>query len=388
MTDRQRTDLTPPEPESYGGPVEYLSQDDLRVPTHQLVTPDGAYDESSIPDLDDEAFRDLYRWMVSDRVFNRRMVKIQRRGELGTFGTTRGQEASIVGSAYTIAPDDWMYLGRAWTAMFMRGVPMRDMILFWRGIEESQQSFAEHNSQIAIAVGAHLPLATGTAWGMDIRDADEITMAYLGDGATSTGVVHEGLNLAGALEVPALFFCQNNQYAISMPFSEQTGANTIAQKALAYGIDAIRVDGQDVLAVYDAVMEARERVKRGEPVFVESVTYRLDAHTTSDDPHRYRTEEEEQAWEENDPIERYRSFLESEGLWAAIDHDAIVEEINAEFDAALAAANDFSEREVSEMFAHVYEELPPELRRQLTEFEQFLEEHPEAYDYIDQRPKG
>jgi pyruvate dehydrogenase E1 component alpha subunit len=371
-----------------GGEVRYLSQRNLEVPTHQIVSPDGTYDQGAIPDLDDEELCDLYRWMVTDRVFSRRMVNIQRRGELGTFGSTRGQEASIIGSAFTLQPQDWLYVGRAWTPMFMRGASMKDMILFWRGIEEGQQAFARQNSQIAISIGSHLPLVAGIAWGMQLDDADAVSTAYLGDGATSTGAAHEGINLAGSLGLPALFFCQNNQYAISMPFEQQSGANTIAQKALAYGIDAIRVDGQDVLAVYDAVQSARERVKNGDPVFVESVTYRLDAHTTSDDPTRYRDDEEVQQWEENDPIERYRMFLKSEGLWSEIDHDAIVEDIEAEFDEALAAANEFEERGVAEMFAYVYDDLPPELARQLDEFEELLERRPEMYDYIEQRPKG
>ena len=371
-----------------GGEVRYLSQRNLEVPTHQIVSPDGSYDEGAIPDLDDEELCDLYRWMVTDRVFSRRMVNIQRRGELGTFGSTRGQEASIIGSAFTLQPQDWLYVGRAWTPMFMRGASMEDMILFWRGIEEGQQAFARQNSQIAISIGSHLPLVAGIAWGMQLDDADAVSTAYLGDGATSTGAAHEGINLAGSLGLPALFFCQNNQYAISMPFEQQSGANTIAQKALAYGIDAIRVDGQDVLAVYDAVQSARERVKNGDPVFVESVTYRLDAHTTSDDPTRYRDDEEVQQWEEHDPIERYRSFLKSEGLWSEIDHDAIVDDIEAEFDEALAAANEFEERGAAEMFAYVYDDLPPELARQLDEFEELLERRPEMYDYIEQRPKG
>ncbi|WP_239639181.1 thiamine pyrophosphate-dependent enzyme [Halococcus hamelinensis] len=389
MANKRSTDPPiPPEPAEYGGEVKYLSQSNVDVPTHQLVTPDGTYEKDAIPALDPESFRDLYRWMVTSRVFNRRMVQMQRRGELGTFGSNRGQEASIVGSAYTLQPDDWMFLGRAWTAMFIRGVSMTDMILFWRGLEAAQRSFAEHNSQIAISIGSHLPLATGTAWGIDIEGEDTVSMAYFGDGATSTGGTHEALNLAGALELPVLFFCQNNQYAISMPFSKQTKATTIAQKALAYGIDAIRVDGQDVLAVYDAVANAREHVRRGEPVFVESVTYRLDAHTTSDDPTRYRDEEEEAAWEENDPIERYQSFLEAEDLWSGIDHDAVVAEAEDEFDAALRTANEFEERSIDDVFRYVYEKLPPELQRQLAEYKALLEERPEMYDYIEQRPKG
>lgn len=370
------------------GAPRFLTQDALSVDTHQVVAPDGSYDAADVPDLDDEQFQDLYRWMLTDRVFSKRMVSIQRRGELGTFGSTRGQEASIIGSAYTLQPDDWLYVGRAWTPMFMRGVPMKDMILFWRGIEEGQQSFAEHNCQIAISIGSHLPLVAGIAWGMDLSGDDAIATAYLGDGATSTGAAHEAINFAGALDVPALFYCQNNQYAISLSAEEQTGANTLAQKALAYGMDAIRVDGQDVLAVYEAMSEARERVRTGEPVFVESVTYRLDAHTTSDDPTRYRSDAEVEAWEDADPLERYREFLKAEGLWDDIDHDAIVDEIDAEFDAALEEANAFEERGVEEIFAHVYEEMPQDLQRQFEEFSDLLEHRPELYDYIEQRPKG
>ncbi|NIC00812.1 thiamine pyrophosphate-dependent enzyme [Halobacterium sp. R2-5] len=387
MTENEPTDHPANAAVSAGDP-RFLTQDDLAVDTHQIVGPDGSYDADDVPDLDAEQFRDLYRWMVTDRVFSRRMVSIQRRGELGTFGSTRGQEASIIGSAYTLRPEDWLYVGRAWTPMFMRGASMEDMILFWRGIEEGQQAFAEQNSQVAISIGSHLPLVTGLAWGMDIRGDDAIATAYLGDGATSTGAAHEAINFAGALGVPALFFCQNNQYAISLSADEQTAANTLAQKALAYGMDAIRVDGQDVLAVYDAVSEARERVREGEPVFVESVTYRLDAHTTSDDPTRYRSDDEVDAWEENDPLERYREFLKAEGLWEDIDHDAIVADIEAEFDAALEAANEFAEREIVEIFAHVYEEMPPELQRQYEEFVDLLDRRPELYDYIEQRPKG
>jgi pyruvate dehydrogenase E1 component alpha subunit len=368
--------------------MRFLTQADLEVPTHQILAPDGSYEPEDVPDLSDEEFRDLYRWMLTDRVFSRRMVSIQRRGELGTFGSTRGQEASIVGSAFTFRPADWLFVGRAWTPMFMRGASMKDMILFWRGIEEGQRAFAEHNCQVAISIGSHVPLVSGVAWGMDIADDDAVAVAYLGDGATSTGAAHEGINLASALDLPALFFCQNNQYAISMPFSQQTGSKTVAQKALAYGIDAIRVDGQDVLAVYDAVSKARERIKDGDPVFVESVTYRLDAHTTSDDPTRYREDEEVEEWERLDPLERYRSFLQSTGRWEDVDHDAIVEEIEAEFDAALEAANAFEERDVSEMFAHVYDEMTPELRRQLAEFEDLLDRHEEMYDYVERRPKG
>jgi len=368
-------------------PSGHFTQDDLDVGLHQVVGPEGSYDPADVPDLDAEGFRDIYRWMLTERTFSQRMTKLQRRGQLGTFASSRGQEGSIVGAGYAIDSDDWLMVGRGWTALFMQGVSMSDLILYWRGIEDASKRFAENRCMVAISIGSHLPLINGLAWGMYLDDAETVATAFFGDGATSTGAAHEAINFAGAMGMPALLFCQNNQYAISLPFEKQTRAKSIAQRALGYGIDGVRVDGMDPLAVYDAVSWAREKVLGGEPVLVESVTYRWDAHTTSDDPSRYRSDAEVEEWKEKDPIERYRAFLEAEGLWSGVDHDGIVEEIDAEFDAALEAADAFEQRGAEELFAYVHDELPPYLADQLDAFEQFLEERPDAYDYIDQRPK-
>ncbi len=367
----------------------YFSQDDLSVGKYQVVAPDGSHDPDDVPALGDDELLDLYRWMVLERRFDERMVKLQRRGQLGTFGSGRGQEASIVGSGYALADDDWLVgMGREATAQFLNGLPMRDLMLFWRGVEDANREMAKHNQMIAISIGSHLPMVTGAAWGMRLDDADSVVAAYFGDGASSTGAVHEAMNFAGVLDAPAVFFCQNNQYAISTPFEKQTAAESIAQRAPGYGIDGIRVDGNDVLAVYDAVREAREAALAGDPTLVESVTYRRDAHTTSDDPSRYRDEEEVSEWEEQDPLERYEAFLRERGLWDEIDREAVLDAVDDEFDDALAAADAYEERSVEEMFAYLYDELPPYLRRQLAEFEAFLEERPDAYDHVDQRGKG
>ena len=365
-----------------------ISQDDVTVGRYQIVDADGEYDADAIPDLTDEEFRELYRWMLFERTIDERMVKLQRRGELGTYGSGRGQEASIIGSGYALGEEDWLLgMGREAGAMAIHGLSMRDLILFWRGIEDAAKYMAEQNIMIAISIGSHLPLVTGAAWGMKLDDADSVVAAYFGDGASSTGAVHEAINFAGVLDAPALFFCQNNQYAISTPFEKQTRARSIAQRAVGYGIEGIRVDGNDVLAVYDAVTTARDLAREGDPVLVESVTYRLDAHTTSDDDTRYRPDEEREAWEEREPVGRYESFLRSEGLLGEVDTEAVVEEVETEFEAGLAAANDYPLRDVDAMFEYLYEELPPTLQRQLAEFEAFLEEHPEAYEYIEQRGK-
>ena len=371
------------------GGKPWLTQDDIPVETFRILDPDGSYDPDAVPDLRDDELVDLYRWMRVEQRYAERMVKLQRRGEMGTVASGRGHEASIVGSGYPLADDDWLIgMGRETTAMLLQGVSFEDMILYWRGIEAAGRALAEQNCMIGISIGGHVPMVTGIGWGMDLADSDSVVVAHFGDGATSTGAVHEGINFAGVLDVPAVFYCQNNQWAISTPFEKQTNANTLAQRALGYGIDAIQVDGNDVLAVYEAMSAARERALAGDPVFVEALTYRIEAHTTSDDPSRYRDDEEVEAWRDRDPIERYRQFLEAEGLWTEVDDEAIVEEIDAEFDAAVEAANAFEEREAAAIFEHVFEALPPVLAGQLEDFEALLEARPETYDHIEQRPKG
>ncbi|ELZ32830.1 2-oxo-3-methylvalerate dehydrogenase E1 component subunit alpha [Halogeometricum pallidum JCM 14848] len=369
--------------------VEHLSQADLRVETHQVVTAEGTVDEARVPDLADAQFRDLYRWLVLQRTFDERATKLQRRGQLGTYASGRGQEASIVGSAFALADDDWIFpAGREAAALLMHGVSMRDLLLYWRGVEDASRMEGANVFGVAIAIGSQMPMVTGKAWGMQLAGDDAVAVGYFGDGATSTGAFHEGVNFAGVLEVPAVFYCQNNQYAISLPFAEQTGADTVAQKALAYGVDGIRVDGNDVLAVYNAVSTARARAREGRPVLVESVTYRRGAHTTSDDPTRYREEEEVESWAARDPLDRYRTFLGHRDLLDGVDEVAVREEVDAMFDEAVAAADDYPLRDVDEIFVHLYEELTPELARQMEWYRDFLDDHPEMDEYVHQRERG
>jgi pyruvate dehydrogenase E1 component alpha subunit len=223
---------------------------------------------------------------------------------------------------------------------------------------------------------------------MRLDDADAISALYHGDGHPSTGEYQAGVNFGSVVDAPALLFCPNNGYSISASFDQQTGAKTVAQKGMAWGIDGIRVDGNDILAVYDAVRTARENVVEGNPTIVEAVTYRLDAHTTNDDPSLYRDQAEVDWWEEREPVGRFESFLQSYGLWDDIDAEAIREEANEQFDEAKAAADAFENRDVDEMFTYLYDDMPAELERQLEDFESFLEARPDAYDYIEHRPKG
>jgi pyruvate dehydrogenase E1 component alpha subunit len=376
-------------PRSIDVDIDLISQEDVEIETYQVVRPDGSYDADRVPEIDDEALQDLYRWMLLQRVYDDRATKLQRRGRLGTIASGRGHEASIIGSGFALSKDDWIFpYGREAGALLMHGLSLRDLLLYWRGIENASRMEGANVFSMAISIGSHIPLATGKAWGMQLTGEDSIAFANLGDGATSTGAFHEGMNFAGVLGAPAVFFCQNNQYAISLPFEKQTNADTIAQKALAYGVGGIRVDGNDVLAVYNAVSTARERALEGNPVLVEAVTYRLGAHTTSDDPTRYRSDDDVEKWQERDPLERYQMFLTETGRWDEIDEETIREEVEEEFSAAVDAADEFKERGIEEIFTYLHEETPSELQRQLEEFRELLEERPDMYEYIEQRPKG
>lgn len=366
-----------------------VSEPSETPPRYRLVDEDGGYDPDSLPDLTDDQFRELFRWMLTQEVVDERMVTLQRRGEMGTYASGRGQEASITGCAYALEEADWLFpYGREATALLIRGMPLRDLMLYWRGVEDANMQKANRVFPPAIAIGTHVPVGVGYAWGLRLSGSDAIATLYHGDGHPSTGEFQSGANFAGVVDAPVLFYCQNNGYSISVPFDEgQTRARTVAQKGLAWGMDGIRVDGNDVLAVYDAVRQAREHVAQGNPTIVEAVTYRVEAHTTNDDPSRYRDDDEVEWWADRDPVGRFRSVLESEGILADGDEETMREEINREFDEAKAAADAYEVGGVEELFRHLYDEMPPELERQYEEFEQFLEDRPDAYDYIDHRPK-
>ncbi|MFB6360093.1 MAG: thiamine pyrophosphate-dependent enzyme, partial [Halobacteriales archaeon] len=332
---------------------------------------------------------ELFSWMVTQQVVDERMVKLQRRGEMGTYASGRGQEASIVGFGGALEDQDWLYpYGREAAAMLINGMSLRDLMLYWRGVMDANRFPDANVFPIAIAIGTHVPVGVGYAWGMQRDDADSVMGVMFGEGHPSTGEVQAGMNFGGVLDAPAVFHCQNNGYSISMPFSGQTAAKSVAQKALAWGFDGIRVDGNDILAVYEATKRARERALDGTPVIVESVTYRLDAHTTNDDPSRYRSDTEVEYWEERDPVSRFREYLKAAGHWDEIHEDALREAANERFDEAKAAADAYETGGVDELFTYLHAELPPELERQLEEFESLLEARPDFYEYVEERPKG
>jgi pyruvate dehydrogenase E1 component alpha subunit len=328
-----------------------------------ILDSEGKLDAALEPALSPPDLKALYRAMLLARRLDERMVRLQRQGRIGTFAPTKGQEASQLGSAFTLRKTDWMVPSfRETAAMIWRGWPIEKLLLFFAGhLEGGQPAADQHDLPITIPVATQLPHAVGLAYAAQYRGDDVVVMAYFGDGATSEGDFHEALNFAGVWHVPIVFVCQNNQWAISVPLKKQTHSRTIAQKALAYGLPGIQVDGNDVLAVYAAAREAVDRARAGDgPTLIECVTYRLGVHTTADDPTKYRSDEEVAMWAQKDPLTRFRAYLEQRNLLDAGLEQRVDEEIAEavrRFEAAPTA-------DPLTMFDHVYAELPPDLQAQ------------------------
>jgi pyruvate dehydrogenase E1 component alpha subunit len=305
----------------------------------QVLSEKGRLDRKLEPALTREQLLSLHHAMTLAREADGRMLKLQRQGRIGTFPLCTGQEAAACGVALAMRPSDWLVLAfREVGAVLMRGIPLEQVLALYAGFEEGN-----HNPQsprtlpISIPVGSQIPHATGLAYAARaLGEKDTAVVAFLGDGATSEGDFHEALNFAGVWNAPVVFVCQNNGWAISLPRSQQTASATIAQKAVAYGIAGIQVDGNDALAVYRATAEALDRAREGGgPTLIEAVTYRLLQHTTSDDPKKYRSDEEVEAWLRRDPLPRLRGYLEKKGLWDEAQERELVERVKAEVDAAV-----------------------------------------------------
>jgi pyruvate dehydrogenase E1 component alpha subunit len=328
-----------------------------------ILDSDGNLDASLEPDLSDTDLKRLHRAMLLGRRLDERMIRLQRQGRIGTFAPIKGQEASQVGSAFTLRSRDWMVPSfRETAAMLWRGWPIEKLLMLFAGyLEGGQPAPGQNDLPITIPVATQLPHAVGLAYAAQYRADDAVVMAFCGDGATSEGDFHEALNFAGVWHVPVVFVVQNNQWAISVPLKKQTHSRTIAQKALAYGIPGLQVDGNDVLAVYAACQEAVTRARAGDgPTLLECVTYRLGVHTTADDPTKYRSAEEVAEWERKDPLTRFGAYLQKKSL--------LEEGLEASVDAEIAAAVQRFEAagppDPLTMFDHVYAEQPPHLQRQ------------------------
>jgi len=345
----------------------------IDIPSHvdylSILDEHGNLDKALEPDIPGEELRKLYRAMLLGRRFDERLLSLQRQGRIGTFPPIKGQEAAQLGAVALLQPSDWMAPSfRETAAELWRGRTMESIILYSSGYNEGNRIPAERNDlPVAIPVGSQVLHAVGIGWALRYRKRNDVAMTFFGDGATSEGDFHEGLNFAGVYQLPVVFVCQNNQWAISIPRSKQTRSKTLAQKALAYGVPGIQVDGNDILSVYLAARESVDRARSGGgPTMIECVTYRLMMHTTADDPSRYRTDEEVVEWEKKDPLPRFQSYLVGKGLLDDSAIETLEAEIKADIQAAVeraeALAEDFGDP--LDMFSHAYEDVPPHLMEQ------------------------
>lgn len=308
----------------------------------------------------------LYRAMLQTRAFDEKAVALQRTGRLGTYASSLGQEAVGVGAAAAMRADDVLLPSfREQSAMLWRGVTMTELLLYWGG-DERGSDFAEtrHDFPICVPVASHFPHAVGVAYALK-QKGDSAAVAIAGDGATSKGDFYEAINAAGLWRLPVVFVINNNQWAISVPRASQTAAETLAQKAIAAGMEGIQVDGNDVVAVRDVVSVALEKARDGErPSLVEAITYRLSDHTTADDASRYRDDAEVSEHWKSEPVRRLKSYLEENSDWNATDDEALRSDISSLVEAATEAYLETPPPPSQSMFDHLFAELPQTLDEQ------------------------
>jgi pyruvate dehydrogenase E1 component alpha subunit len=328
----------------------------------------------------------LYRAMVLARAVDERCLTLQRQGRIGFYVPLQGQEAAQVGCAWALEPEDWVFPAyRELAVALVRGVPLK--LLFDQFIGNSgdvlkgrqmpnHYGYREFRFVTASSpVGTQISQAVGAAMAARWKGEEIVTATFFGDGTTSSNDFHAGLNFAGVFRAPTIFFCQNNQWAISLPRDRQTRSETLAAKAAAYGFPGVVVDGTDVHAVYRAVREARQRALAGEgPTLIEAQVYRLGPHSTSDDPRRYRTDAELEEWKAKDPIARVKHELLGGGSWTEADDTALWETIRKEVVAAFAAAETTAPVDPLTLFDDVLAERPPNLEHERAEFAQMLQD--------------
>jgi pyruvate dehydrogenase E1 component alpha subunit len=344
----------------------------------RILDPDGTICR---PDLVPDIPAAELRRMLESRI-DERLLRFQRQGRIGFYLTAWGEEATLIGPTWALRPSDWIFsCYREQAVALFRGYPMRTMMCQLYGNAEDpakgRQLPAHHTARdlgfmsVSSVVGTQIPHAVGMAIAAKMGGRDDVSLVYFGDGATSTGDFHVACNLAAVRKAPCLLFLRNNGWAISTPRAIQTATPTLAQKAIAYGMPGVLVDGNDLLALVHVTAEAAARARAGEgPTLIEAVTYRRGAHTSSDDPSVYRDPAEPQAWEKRDPIARFRRYCESQGVWSATDEQRLRDDFDRRFAALVSEAEAVPARPpLASLFDDVYAERPWHIEEQARELE-------------------
>jgi pyruvate dehydrogenase E1 component alpha subunit len=324
------------------------------------TVPDGA-----VAGLADSDLLELHRQLVLLRTYDERSVVYHRQGRIGTYAIYWGHEAMQVGAAYALDPEDWIFPSYRESAIgLLRGLPAATILSWWRGHPAGWWDPQEFRvASVCVPIATHVPHAAGLAWGKRLRGEQTCALVFFGDGATSEGAFHEGANFAAVMRAPLVLLCNNNQWAISTPLEAQTAASALVDKAVGYGIPGARVDGGDVLAVYEAVAEAVERAHAGDgPTFIEAVTYRAAPHATADDPSAYIDPERVEEERRNECVGRFEGYLRRRGLLTDELAESVREDALAVLRDGIAAAEAEPPADPSEVFDHAYVDPPPGVR--------------------------
>ncbi|MCE8015219.1 thiamine pyrophosphate-dependent dehydrogenase E1 component subunit alpha [Halomonas sp. MCCC 1A17488] len=373
----------------------FMTGDEFHIPTFRLLQQDGTlFEGAEAPELDEDKALKIYRAMLITRVLDERMMAAQRQGRLSFYMQCTGEEAAVIGATAALDDADMiMAQYREQGALVYRGFSYDEFMnqLFGNELDYGKGrqmpihygSRKLHYMTISSPLATQIPQATGYAYGQKLAGEGHCTITFFGEGAASEGDFHAALNMASVHKVPVIFFCRNNGYAISTPSSEQFAADGIAPRAFGYRMHVIRVDGNDVLAVYRATQEARKlAVEMNQPVLIEAMTYRLAAHSSSDDPSGYRSRKEEEAWREKDPILRMQRWLIERGWWSEEREKELQDSLRREVLETMKRAEKRPPPPLESLVTDVYADVTPALQRQLDALKTHIRKHPDAY------PKG
>ena len=380
------------------GPVvhkpTFIDGTSVEIPELKILKQDGSiYEGSDMPDMDEALALKVYKTLAFHRVLDERMVASQRQGRLSFYMAALGEEAASVGGAAGLKPQDMiMSQYREQGALMFRGFSlenfMNQMFSNEKDLGKGRQMPIHYGSNelnymtISSPLGTQIPQATGYAYGQKMQGLDEVTLCYFGEGAASEGDFHAGLNMAAVHAAPVIFFCRNNGYAISTPSDEQFKGNGIASRGVGYGIKTLRVDGNDILAVIKATQTARTyALKENAPVLIEAMSYRLGAHSTSDDPSGYRTREEEAKWQANDPILRMKNYVIAQKWWDEEQETALFEKLREEILAAVKVSEKIGKPHIDTLITDVYDVPSSQLQAQLEEVKAHVNKYPDNYPF-------
>lgn len=334
---------------------------DIQFPIQQIVDHEGRLADSSYEkEITEDLVRTFYRHLTTMRLFDRKMINLQRQGRLGTYPPFEGQEAAQIGSALALDEKDWMFPTYRDHAASITFGQSYQIMSNWNGrVEGNVPPKGKKILPPSVPIATQLPMATGAAMAAKYMGDPVASLVYFGDGATSEGDFHEGMNFASVYKAPVVFFNQNNGYAISVPIEKQMNSRTIAQKAIAYDMPGVRIDGNDIFVVYFETKKALERARRGEgPTLIEAITWRYGAHTTADDPTKYRDQEESKERRKYDPVTRMELFMKLFGYWDEDWTQQVQEEAAEEIEAAVKRMESMAPANVHDLYDHIFEEMP------------------------------